>query len=173
MTGLLHSAGLQNRKKKSPTKHYKLPTIHLSLAVGLFSLSWFYPLTAPGESSRWEWFQQPPTDLREVAASWRWPHSGSPGRWWRPRWPRRLPACGSWSALPSSWCAGSARWGTAPCNPPGASSGALREKETRWDKQFLKNAALSLPEGGGFGSVAWTGNKCSNEKKEVKILLKV
>lgn len=137
MTGLLHSAGLQNRKKDLPlnTTSCQQYTWALRSVCSLFYdfSSLLYPLTARGEGSRREWFQQAPTDLREVAASWRWLRSGSPGRWWRPRWPRRLPACGSWSALPSSWCAGSARWGTAPCNPPGVSSGVLCEKETRWD----------------------------------------
>lgn len=174
MTKLLHSAGLQNRKNGIfSIKHYKLPIIHLSLVVGLFSLLYFISLLST-YSTRGKQeegiLSASPTHPGEVAASWHWPHSGNPGRWWRPRWPQRPPACGSWSALPSSWSSGSARLGTGPCNPPGASSGALREKDTVGQcQQCLRNAVLSLAGGDVFGSMASAGNKCSHRKKKAKI----
>ena len=60
------------------------------------------------------------------AASWRWPRSASPGMWWLRPW-RRLPQAGaSWSALPSSWCAGYGPLAAGTCSPPEKTSGVLQ-----------------------------------------------
>lgn len=60
------------------------------------------------------------------AASWRWPRSESPGRWWPLLWRRQRPAGESLWAPPSSWSSGCEPSESASCTPPAPPSGVLK-----------------------------------------------